>query len=78
MGKSKNMSNRCGNNYPIKGFLNPKPQKVTCGKRAVLTLNFPHKIHKHAQGIVHDEAAKNHTDVLDTRDQKSMISMSRW
>ena len=36
------------------------------------------KGHNHAQGIVHNGYDKNHTTVLDTGAQKSMIGMGGW
>ena len=36
------------------------------------------KIQKHAQGIVHNGSAKNHTAVLDTGSQQSIIVMGVW
>ena len=74
----KNMSKRCGHKPTIKGCLNTKPRGVARGERELQTIDVSQKTSRHVQGIIHNGAAKNHTDVLGTRYHKSMIGMGRW
>ena len=43
-----------------------------------MTLSIIHSNSKHAHIIINNQASKNHTSVLGTRDQKSMIGVVRW
>ena len=42
------------------------------------TIDVLPNIQKHSQVIVHNWAAKNHTDMIGIRDQQSIIGMGGW
>ena len=75
MERSNNMDKRCGSKSPVKESPNPKPWGFTHGKRAVQTLDVPNGSHRHVKVIVHNRADNNHTSVLYTGPQQSMIGM---
>ena len=77
MGESKNMANNISK-VIHKRRLVMNPRGFVCSKKAVQTFDSHPKIHKHAQGIVHDEISRGHTAVFDTRAQKSMIVRYGW
>ena len=64
MGKSNKMA-KSGRKSTVKGRLVLKPRRVVHSKRTVWTLIARPKIHKYAQGIVHDGVARGHTAVFD-------------
>ena len=55
-----------------------KPRGSVHSKRAVQNFNELPKIHKHAQGIVHNGIARGQTAAFDTGHQKSMIGWDSW
>ena len=77
MGKSENMANS-GRRSPIKGNPVLNPRGVTSSKRDMKTLDARPKSKKHAQGIVHDGAARCHNTVIDTGAQQSMVRIGYW
>ena len=76
--KYHNTAKRCDRKYLVKGRTNPKPQVFTHGARAMKTISVTHNKSMHTQVIIHDGGSNNHTDVLDTGSQQSIIWMIRW
>ena len=77
MGKSKNMA-KSGRKVTHKEFPFLKLRGSVHRKRVVRNLDARPKIHKHAQGIVHNGVTRGHTAVFDTGPQKLMIGRDGW
>ena len=77
MGESKNMA-KSRRVVTRRGRTVLNPRGLARSKRAVRNFDDLPKIHKHAQGIVHDRIVRGHTAVFDTGDQQSMIGRDGW